>query len=149
MRFVHGSDWPITLLFQHIDQIDQTSHSFHNFGTVTHWIKVNCLKLTVFEVLHLSKMNLMRNVFALLRSVNNSVTLFLWPEILNMYTSTCLLIHETMLEQHSESDWHRSSHQFSIWFQDNSHILKTPKIQYIVKISSVSQNIKPNVFEYQ
>lgn len=55
-----------------------------------------------------------------------------------------------MLEQHSESDWHRSSRQFSIWFQeDNSHILKTPKIQYIVKISSVSQNIKPNVFEYK
>lgn len=59
-------------------------------------------------------------------------------------------IHATMLEQHSESDWHRSSSQFSIWFQeDNSHILKTPIIQYIVKISSVSQNIKPNVLEYQ
>lgn len=58
-------------------------------------------------------------------------------------------IHATMLEQHSESDWHRSSSQFSIWFQeDNSHILKTFIIQYIVKISSVSQNIKPNVLEY-
>lgn len=56
-------------------------------------------------------------------------------------------IHATMLEQHSESDWHRSSSQFSIWFQDNSHILKTLIIQYIIKISSVSQNIKPNVLE--
>lgn len=61
-----------------------------------------------------------------------------------MYTSTCFL---SMLEQHSESDWHRSLSQFSIWFQDNSHILKTLIIQYIIKISSVSQNIKPNVLE--
>lgn len=57
-------------------------------------------------------------------------------------------IHATMLEQHSESDWHRSSSQFSIWFQqENSH--KTPIIQYILKISSVNQNIKPDVLEYQ
>lgn len=59
-------------------------------------------------------------------------------------------VRATVLKQHSESDWHRSSSQFSIWFQEhNSHILKMSIIQYIVKISSVSQNIKPNVLEYQ
>ena len=58
-----------------------------------------------------------------------------------------------MLEQHSESDWHRScdpQDNSAFGFKkDNSHILKTPIIQYIIKISSVSQNIKPDVLECQ
>lgn len=63
--------------------------------------------------------------------------------------------HATMLEQHSESDWHRSSGpQVNSAFGFKNKIIHTiPKdasiIQYIIKISSVSQNSKPNVLEYQ
>lgn len=76
---------------------------------------------------------------------------FFKPKIFKYVHKYTFSIHATMLEQHSESDWHRSSSQFSIWFhqEDNSHILKTPIFQYIIKISSVSQNIKPDVLEYQ
>lgn len=58
-----------------------------------------------------------------------------------MYTSTCLFIHASVLKQHNESDWHRSSVNSAFGF---TH----PKdAQYIIKMSSVSQNMKPNVLE--
>lgn len=91
----------------------------------------------------MSKFNLLRNDSALLRSVHNSDTHFF-----NLKFQICTQVHNVyMLDrvgEHSESDWHRSSRQFSIWFQGNSYILETPRI--VVKISSVRQNIKPNIW---
>lgn len=55
-----------------------------------------------------------------------------------MYTSTCFLFMRPC--------WSNTVSLIGI-DQDNSHLLKMLIIQYIIKISSVCQNIKPNVLE--
>lgn len=73
-----------------------------------------------FEALHLSKCNLMRNDYALLRSVNNS-----YMHFFNLKFQICTQVHNVCtvycVGEHSEYDWHRSLRQFSIWFQGKSH----------------------------
>lgn len=104
MRFVEGLDWPVTDLNLPV-QWSNTPNITHLFFLI--FVQSpNCCKLNWFEVLRLSKSNLMRNVSALLRSDNlkNSVTIFFKQFFCKYVHKYTFPIQATMSEQHSKSD---------------------------------------------